>query len=288
MATSGILTCCPARSRGICTPSGLRTLAVAVALPVLAGACVATDATTPLVPSTLNAALGDVAHPALDWASGFFSGRGILTPAIVPTRCPFDAASQYFVCSPLTGGDLTLNQRFTLLDAGGARQSAFDAPTTTGLHLENSVASSSASVDGQQVLDLTGLGTPRHTLNGTSLTLSSYTYNGSPVNEERRTTVTDLVLPVVAPSAPIPWPLSGTIDTRSRAVVEASADTIVFIATMRFDGSSLVTLTYTVPGGIRTCRVDLTSLPGGSIGCGGANTPPIGREALMGAKPALR
>ena len=61
------------------------------------------------------------------------------------------------------------------------------------MHLENSVASSSASVDGQQVLDLTGLGTPRHTLNGTSLTLSSYTYNGSPVNEERRTTVTDLV-----------------------------------------------------------------------------------------------
>jgi hypothetical protein len=78
------------------------------------------------------------------------------------------------------------------------------------------------------------------------------------------------------------------IDTRSRSVVEATGDTTVFIATIRFDGSSLVTLTLTVPGGLQTCRVDLTTLPGGTIGCGGADTPPIGREDLMGAKPALR
>jgi len=38
----------------------------------------------------------------------------------------FESASQFFVCSPLSGGGLTLNQRFTLLDAGAGKQGAFD------------------------------------------------------------------------------------------------------------------------------------------------------------------
>jgi hypothetical protein len=274
------------------TSSGFRTFVAALALPVLASACVPADATAPGVEPTLDAAFADVAHPALDWASRFFSGAGVVTPVILPSRCPFDATSQFFVCAPLTGNGLTLTQRFTLQNASGGRQSAFDAATTSGLHLENAVTGTpsddpTVTVDGQQVLDLTGLGTLRHTLNGTSLTLTTSQTSSSQPPAERRTTITDLVIPVVAAGAPTAWPLSGTIDTRSRSI-SASGDTTVFIATMRFDGSSIVTLTITVTGGLQTCRVNIAMLAPGVMGCVGPDTPPLGTDAAPRATPALR
>ena len=264
----------------VCISPGLRTIVAAVALPVLASACVSADDLAPKVPPpTLDAALADVAHPALDWPSRFFSGANVLTPAIVPARCPFDPAAQYFVCSPLTGNGLTLNQRFSLADGGGGKQSGFDAATTRSLHLENAVAGTTGSltIDGQQVLDLTGIGTSQHTLNGTSLTLAT-PLSGSPT--EYKTTITDLVLPVVVAGAPVGWPLSGTVDTRSRSVDASGTSSNIYIATMRFDGSSVVTLTVTVPGGIQTCRLNLATVPPGTaMGCrAGTSDPPLGRE----------
>jgi hypothetical protein len=279
-------------SSGICTSSAFRALVVA--LPILAGGCVPDDALTPKVPSTLDAALAEVAHPALDYASGWFSGAGVVTPAIVPTRCPFESASQTFVCSPLTAGGLTLTQRFTLLDATGGKQTAFDATATTGLHLENAVAGTWAPdgdttrVDGQQALDLTGLGSSRHTLNGASLTLTTLVDPGSPaspIETERKTTITDLVLPVRPADAPIGWPLSGTVDVRSRSV-DANGNVAVTIIAMRFDGSSIVTLTHTVPGGIETCRVNIATQ---GVGCPrGGPAIPVGADALPRALPTLR
>jgi hypothetical protein len=274
------------------TSSGFRTLVAALALPVLASACVPADATSPRLEPTLGAAFADVAHPALDWPSRFFSGAGVVAPAILPSRCPFDATSQFFVCSPLTGNGLTLNQRFTLQNASGGRQSAFDPATTSSLHLENAVTGTpsddqTVTVDGQQVLDLTGLGTQQHTLNGTSLTLATSQTSNSQPPAERRTTITDLVIPVVAAGAPTSWPLSGTIDTRSRSI-STSGDTTVFIATMRFDGSSIVTLTMTVAGGLRTCRVNIAMLAPGVMGCVGPDTPPLGADAVPRATSALR
>jgi hypothetical protein len=274
------------------TSSGFRTLSAALALPVLASACVPADATSPKDEATLTAALADVAHPALDWPSRFFSGAGVVTPEIFPARCPFDAASQFFVCSPLSGGGLTLNQRFTLQDAGGGKQSACDAATTASLHLENAVAGTPSDdqtviIDGQQVLDLTGIGTPRHTLNGTSLTLATAQAGGAQPPAERKTTITDLVIPVVAEGAPRLWPLSGTIDTRSRSI-SASGDTTVFIATMRFDGSSIVTLTITVPGGLQTCRVNIAMLAPGVMGCVGPDSPPLSHADVPRTTSPLR
>jgi hypothetical protein len=266
-----------------------RTAVLAVALPIVASVCVADDSLTPKVPPTLDAALADVANPALDWASAWFSGANIVALPADPKRCPFNPNSRYFVCAPLSGGGLTLHQRFTLHDAGGATQTTFDPATTTSLHLENGVAGNwhgQLMVDGQQVLDLTGLGTPRHTLNGTSLTLMTPRSTDPQIPAERKTTITDLVLPVVVSGAPPGWPLSGTIDTRGRAI-SVSGDTTVFIATMRFDGSSLVTLTVTVPGGIQTCRVNITTIA--EIGCRGSGDAPIGLEGQYRAPgPAFR
>src|SRR5206468_12308834 len=70
-----------ARTEASMMSSGLmpivRLAAVAVALPVFASACVPSDALTPKTPSTLEAALADVAHPALDNVASTFSGAGI-------------------------------------------------------------------------------------------------------------------------------------------------------------------------------------------------------------------
>jgi hypothetical protein len=272
--------------------SGISTLA-ALALIGFAGACASADAlASKTPPSTLDAALADVDNPSLEFVEAWFSGVGVVSPAIDPGRCPFDATSQYFVCAPLTATGLTLSQRFTLLGAGGARQSAFGETTTTGLHLENSVSgtwapdATTTTVDGQQTLDLTGLGSSKHTLNGTSLTLTSLVdpnnRAGSPVQTERKTTVTDLVIPVVVAGAPTPWPLSGMIDVRSRSV-DALGNVSVSIYSMKFDGSSIVTLTMTVPGGIQTCRSNIAL----GVGCTGGDVPPR-RSASPYDEPALR
>jgi len=258
----------------------IRILASAFALVGLAGACASADSVGPRTPpATLDAALADIDHPALDFVEAWFSGVGVVSPAIIPANCGFDAPSQYFVCNPLTAGGLTLNQRFTLLDAAGAKQPAFGS-TTTALHLENSVSgtwapdASATTVDGQQTLDLTGLGTSRHTLNGLSLTLTTVVNplqrDVSPIQTERKTTITDLVIPVLVAGAPTPWPLSGTIDVRSRSV-DALGNVSVNIYTMRFDGSSVVTLTMTVPGGIQTCRSNIAL----GVGCTGGDAPPF-------------
>ena len=247
-----------------------RGLVVAVTLPVVAGACVPEDALIARAPNSLGAALADLAHPALDNVAATFSGAGVLMPAIVPAKCPFEAASQSFVCSPLSAIGLTLTQRYELLDATGGKQSAFDSATTTGLHLENAVTGivgqeQRTTVDGQQVLDLSGLGTARHTLNGTSFTLTTYVdarADQPPFKSESRTTITDLVIPVVTAGQPRGWPVSGMIDIRSREVLPDGGTTGVFIATMRFSGSSIVTLTYTVSDGIRTCQVNLAITQG--------------------------
>ena len=155
------------------------SLAAIAALYVLAGACMPADALSPHVPSTLDAALAEVAHPALDYASAAFSGAGVVSLPIVPSRCPFESATSSFVCAPLSGGGLTLNQRFILVDSAGNRQSAFDEATTTRLSVTSVVAgtvvrgSVTLTVDGKQTLDLTKLGSAHHTLNGTSVTATT-------------------------------------------------------------------------------------------------------------------
>jgi len=260
--------------------SVFRALTLALALPVVAGAC-ASDVLAPLDPPTLDAAMADLAHPALDWASAWFSGAGLVAPAITPTSCTFDAASQFFVCTPLTADGLALKQRFSLLDANGNTQSAFDPKTTTAVHLENGVSGTwspssrmplgdTLFVDCKQVLDLTGLGTRQHTINGTSLTLTtlhSTRYSTPPLPMEYKTTIADLVLPVSVPRASLPWPASGTLDVRMRNVDANGNTSNAFIATARFEGTTIVTLTFTVPGGTRTCRINMSLTPPDQIGC---------------------
>jgi len=246
------------------SPRRSRSLAAVTALSALVGACVPADAFSPRVPSTLDGALAEAALPALDYAAAAFSGAGMVALPIVPSRCSFEPATSSFVCAPLSGGGLTLNQRFVLVDSAGNRQSAFDETTTTRLSVTNLVTGTvvrgpvTLTVDGKQTLDLTKLGSARHTLNGTSVTATTLVdpaLGGAPVRSTIQTTLVDLLIPVLPADRPPPWPLSGMIDIRSFANGDVAGS--LYVAEITFNGSSLVTLTHTVPGGIQTCHVDI-------------------------------
>jgi hypothetical protein len=199
----------------------------------------------------------------------------VVSLPIDPARCALESATLTFVCGELSGGGLTLNQRYTLLDAAGTKQSSFDPKSTTGVSVTSAVTGTtvrdgtSITVDGQQMLDLTGLGSAQHTLNGSSLTLTTLVdparAGHPPVKTTVKTTIANLVIPVLPPDKPQPWPLSGTVDIRSLSdygeTLPTGGTTTVSIATITFHGSSLVTLTVTFPGGIRTCQVNIAVSP---------------------------
>src|SRR6476659_3221875 len=99
---------------------------VALALAALAAACGSDSSTSPSVqPVTLDQALGELSTPAVSAAAASFVG-GPELPALASSRCAYQATSQSFTCTPVVASGVTVNQSFTLLDASGAPQSAFD------------------------------------------------------------------------------------------------------------------------------------------------------------------
>jgi hypothetical protein len=256
--------------------SRIRTTLATLALASLATACLPDLATGPLQVDTLDAALAEVAIPALAYASATFSGAGVVTPSIEPARCQFQDSSQTFICGQLTGGGLTLDQKFTLLDGVGGKQAKYDMTSTTSLVVHSVVGGTTyregtkLTVDGQQELTLSELGTPQHTLNGSSSTVATVDPSGQPpITSTITTRIVDLVIPVVPLSQPAPWPTSGMIELRTTTdlgYVIPLDDTgaTVSTAALNFSGSSTVSLTITDRNGTRTCRIDITTQP---LGC---------------------
>lgn len=257
-----------------------RFVLATLTLAVVAEACISDTAVAPDKPlDTLDAALSEVTIPALDYASATFSGAGIITPPIVPSRCQFDGDSSTFLCDALTGGGLTLNQHYTLLDAAGSRQQAYDMASTAGLVVNSAVSGTATgyangsavtlTVDAQQELTLSGLGTAQHTLNGTSLTLTTLARSDSaepPVKSTITTRVVDLVIPVVPGETP--WPASGMIELRSTTdlgyVIPLDPSSVVTVAALEFHGNSTVNLTITTQDGTKSCRVNIMTT---TLGC---------------------
>jgi len=255
----------------------IRLVLATLTLALVADACSSDDSVAPSTPvETLDGALSEMAVPALDYASATFSGAGIVTPTIVSSRCQFDGASGAFICDALTGNGLTLNQHFPLLDAGGGKQTAYDAKSTTGLVVNSAVSGTAVGyignsavtldVDAQQELRLSGLGTGQHTVNGTSLTLTTLAYaDGSqpPLTSTITTKVVDLVMPVPAAGEPKRWPTSGMIELRSTTdlgyVIPLPSANTTTSAALEFSGTSVVKLTITMQSGTQTCRVDITT-----------------------------
>jgi hypothetical protein len=262
--------------------SRIRLALATLTLAIVADACSSDNTVAPgQTVDTLDGALAEVTMPALDYASATFSGAGLVTPAILPSRCQFDGASGTFICDALTGNGLTLNQFYTLVDAGGTKQQAYDQKTTAGLIVNSAVSGTATgyigstavtlTVDAQQQLTLSGLGTAQHTINGSSLTNTTLTRRDSadaPLVSTITTRVVDLVVPVAGPGEQTPWPVSGMIELKSSTdlgyVIPLDASNTTTSAAMEFSGSSVVKLTITTQNGTQTCKVDITTT---MLGC---------------------
>lgn len=261
----------------------IRVVLATLTLAIVADACSSDNTVAPSATQngTLDGALSEVAMPALAYASATFSGAGMVTPTILPSRCQFDGASGAFICSSLSGNGLTLNQHYTLLDAAGTKQSAYDGATTAGLVVNSAVtgtavgysggSSVTLTVDGQQELTLSGLGSAQHTVNGTSLTVTTLTFSDgsvAPLTSTITTRVVDLVIPAASPGDPAPWPTSGMVELKSSTdlgyVIPLDAANVTTSAAMQFSGSSTVKLTITTQNGTQSCSVDITTT---MLGC---------------------
>jgi hypothetical protein len=240
-----------------------------VALAIVAGACGGDSSTAPgnTAPVTLDQALSELSIPAVSYASGASYYSGVSLPALVPSRCTYTAASQSFVCTPISANGLTINQSFTLLAASGAKQAAFDAATTAAVRVNTTVAGTLSqsgtvlAIDGRQELTLSGLISGPHTLNGTSTsTLKGDLSSGTtsyPIDLTVSTTITNLVLPANASSGGSLWPTSGAIAVETGGTV-AGLPSGTTKVTITFSGTSTVNIAITGPGGYsRSCTVDL-------------------------------
>lgn len=183
--------------------------------------------------------------------------------APVPSSCSYDGASKSFVCPNVSISGVTASRSFTLFDASGAPQTAFDRTTTAAVQMKAAFAGTVTSagttlvVDQQQTMTLSGLLTGVHTLNGTSLlhmTGSSGTGAGAiPINATISMTITNLVLP--RSSSGSQWPQSGTM---AATITDAELGSPLTVS-IAFNGTSTATMTVTMDGFTTTSTIDLAN-----------------------------
>ena len=236
-----------------------------LALAVAAGAC-GSDSTGPTnyPPATLDQALSELSIPALSAGGSSFVDIGTGTASLDPTSCPYSATVQSFVCAPISESGITFNQSFTLLNASGGKQAAFDPATTAAVRTNATVGGTlveqgtTLTVDGQQELTLSGLVSGPHVLDGAgtislagTVTDATSTY---PVNITVSTAIASLVLPPNASEQA--WPTSGkiTVDVNGSIgpLTVSQART-----TITFSGTSTVDVTMTGGGLTKSCKVNL-------------------------------
>ena len=212
---------------------------------------------------TLNQALAELSIPAL--AVGGLSLVGIDGPApsLDLSACPYSAADQGFVCTPISESGITIGQSFTLYGASGL-QSSFDA-STSSIHATTLINGSSVgqgtslTVSGRQETTLGGLVSGPHLLNGWSAiriggTVSDET-STYPVSVTVSTSILDLVLPTNADGAQV-WPSSGSITGDISGTIGP-----VYLnqrTEITFTGGSTALVGVTgAAGGTKSCKVDL-------------------------------
>jgi hypothetical protein len=185
--------------------------------------------------------------------------------APVPSTCSYEGASKSFVCPDVSISDIKVSRSFTLLDASGAPQSAFDRTTTAAARMQTSFSGTIATTDASVVLDqqqditLSGLLTGVHTLNGTSLGhLTGNVGTGATavrIATTISTTITNLVLP--RSSSGSQWPQSGTVAATITDAASGSPTTATI--TITFNGTSKVLVRVTADGVTLTSTVDLAN-----------------------------
>jgi hypothetical protein len=245
--------------------SALATLALTLA--TVAAGCGSDSATAPRSqPVTLDQALAELSLPALSATAEAFGGGAPTLPSLASSGCTYEAASQSYACTPIVASGVTVTQGFTLLDASGGKQAAFDKTTTAAVRANTTIGgtiddgTTQLTIDGQQELTLSGLLGPTHTLDGTSTVHLASIEGDLPFETTVATTITGLVVQPPTQDGTHPWPKGGTITVELSTTIGAGApDPDVVRVTITFNGTSTVNVTF-IGGGISgSCKVDLAS-----------------------------
>ena len=125
----------------------IRLVLATLTLAVVAEACISDASVAPEKPiDSLEAALADVTLPALDYAVGDVQRRrrdhADDRPVALSVR---GDVANVRLRRALRRRALVLNQHYTLLDAAGGRQSAYDMTTTAGLVVNSAVSGTAIS-----------------------------------------------------------------------------------------------------------------------------------------------
>ncbi len=214
--------------------------------------------------STSN--LAEVLNEAsLSSLSGFSDIGAVLIAAPVmmpvvasgsPSSCGYDAASQRFVCAPVTSGGITFTRAFTLYDAAGSAQSQFSPTSTASLrttsHLSGTVASagSTFTIDNVDEGTVSGLLTGRHVLNGTSTSTTAGTFSGgprAPTSEAMSNVSVAKIEGLVLPSRANKYPGPGTI-TADATFSFGTLPATTMHSVVQFTGTRCVTVSIAAPG----------------------------------------
>lgn len=238
-------------------------IAAVVALGLLA-ACSADSALAPSSSFDLSAALGELSPSSVPGASSTIAMNSVpATSAITPSSCAYASGTQSFTCPSVTVNGVTIARSFTLLDASGASQSAFDKATTAAVRV-NSIVSGAVTGTGATIADtsamtLSGLLTGTHTLDGVDHAHLNVTSSTGTVATNITTTISGLVLPAQKGG----YPASGTITTTTASA--SSPATSFNTIRLSFNGTSKVAVTMTTSVTTRSCTLDLANTAAGCI-----------------------
>jgi hypothetical protein len=245
-----------------------RVASLALAYAVLA-AC--GDSTAPNRVVTVDTLLAEVNDVQAIGNTAFGLGGVATSPGLIPLgqECPFNSVSQSFVCPSHTTQGITINLFYQLFDGSGATQSAFSPTTTAAIHTVTDISGtvtppgglpgSAFTLTSHNDQTMSGLLTDTHTLNGSGNTLIGDESSTTTV----ATTITNLVLPNRGSAKH--YPQSGTIATDITSTLEGLGSFTMNI-TMTFNGTSVVTMTFTSDGTTETCTFDLDNPSSGTCG----------------------
>lgn len=192
------------------------------------------------------------------------STRGAAAP------CVYAAASQSFVCEPVTSRGVTVRRSYQLLDASGTPQSAFNQATTAAIRTvmdaagtvtppEGSTAPAfTMTIESHSDQTLSGLLTTTRTVNGTGTSTSTMTSQQSSFTVTSKQKTENLVLPVRGSATP--YPSSGKITVESTVAGLLPGDrTMTTTIVMTYNGTSIMTMTLTSGGMTTTCLVNMAT-----------------------------
>ena len=251
--------------------STMRSRLLTLAAAALLAGCGADSGVSPsTTPPTLDEVFKEMSLPAISGAAtAATSMEGPTAPfgTTVPTGCTYAAASQSFVCAPITTSGVTVTQSYQLLNSAGSPLALFDATSLSAVRMQGTITGTETSTDGTVTIDgrqdqtLSGLQTSKHVLNGTTtMTLTGTSGTGTassqPFTLSMKSTTTDLVIP--ANPGPNTYPASGAIaidETMSLAGLPPLTTRVV----MTFNGTSKVKVTINGVSVSGCSTIDLSS-----------------------------